>query len=71
MTYEELMVNVRAKLPSRQAITANWIQCRYRVLQMMARRCIQELQEDGSISREWDPRLGGYEVLHVALETKV
>lgn len=63
MTYEELLQTVKAKLPSREAITANFIQMRYRVLQMQARKCISELQDQGLISREWDVRLGGYPVV--------
>lgn len=63
MTYAELLQTVKAKLPSRTAITANWIQMRYRVLQMEARKCVQELQAEGLVGREWDTKLGGYPVV--------
>ena len=64
MTNEDLMTNVKNKLPSRQAITATWIQCRYHVLQMQARKCIADLQDEGLIGQDWDTQLGGYPVLH-------
>jgi ribosomal protein S25 len=70
MTYDELMINVRNKLPSRVAITAIWIQQRYRVLQSQARRCIADLQEQGLVGKDWDPCLGGYPILLLAQEAE-
>lgn len=63
MNHDELMANVKNKLASKPAITANWIQQRYHVLQMQARKCIQDLQEQGLIGQEWSTRLGGYPVI--------
>lgn len=63
MTQEEVMQCVRAKLPSRMAITATWIQARYHCLQSQARAIIATLQDEGKISKEWDPQLGGYAVV--------
>lgn len=63
MTYEDLMKCVKDRLPTRQAITANYVQSRYHVLQMMARKIILDLQDEKLIGREWDPQLGGYPVL--------
>lgn len=68
MTQAELLNTVKAKLPAREAITANWIQCRYHVLQMSARKCIEQLQSEGLIGREWSVTLGGYPVVK---ETKL
>jgi ribosomal protein S25 len=62
MTQAELMKTVKAKLPTRQAITVNFVQQRYRVLQSQARRCIEDLQDEGLISRNWSTELGGYPV---------
>jgi hypothetical protein len=70
MTNNELMQNVKAKLPSREAITATFIQMRYRVLQSQARQCIADLQADGLIGTEWDPQLGGYPVIKQQEEIK-
>lgn len=63
MSQDELMKNVRAKLASKQVITTYFIQQHYRVLQSQARKCIDDLQKEGLISKVWDPSLGGYPVL--------
>jgi ribosomal protein S25 len=63
MDYQELMGNVKARLATREAITANYIQCRYHVLQSSARKVIQDLQDEGLIGREWSVGLGGYPVV--------
>ena len=63
MTYDDLMLNVRNKLPSRAAITSNWIQQRYHVLQGEARQCLAELQAENLVATEWNTHLGGYQVL--------
>jgi hypothetical protein len=65
MTNDELLQTVRAKLPSREAITTTFIQMRYRVLQSQARQCITDLQQAGLISSEWNPQMGGYPVIKV------
>jgi ribosomal protein S25 len=63
MNYADLMQCVRERLPTRQAITANYVQSRYHILQMVARKVIQDLQEEGLIGKTWDAVLGGYPVL--------
>lgn len=63
MTYQELMDNVKERLPSRDAITVNYVQARYHVLQSLARKVIEDLQDEGLISREWSTQLGGYAVV--------
>jgi len=63
MTQQELMDTVKAKLPTRDAITVNFVQMRYRVLQAQARKVIADLQNDGLIGKEWDAALGGYPVV--------
>jgi hypothetical protein len=63
MNQSELLQTVRAKLPTREAITATFIQMRYRVLQSQARQCIADLQRAGLIGQEWDPQMGGYPVI--------
>jgi hypothetical protein len=63
MSYEELLECVRARLASHQAISMDYVRSRYRVLQMMARKVIQDLQDEGLIGREWDVELRGYPVL--------
>jgi ribosomal protein S25 len=62
MTQTELYETVKAKLPTREAITVNWVQCRYRVLQSQARQVIADLKAEGLIGKDWDPSLGGYPV---------
>lgn len=63
MTQDQLMENVKARLPKLEAISVVDIQTRYRCLHGQARKCIQDLQAEGLISREWNFLKGGYLVL--------
>lgn len=63
MNQVELLQTVKAKLPTREAITAVFIQQRYHVLQSQARQCIATLQAERLIGTEWNVGLGGYPVL--------
>ncbi len=63
MNQIELLQAVKIKLPTRDAVTAIFIQMRYHVLHAQAHQCITDLQAEGLIGKEWDSSLGGYPVL--------
>jgi ribosomal protein S25 len=63
MTQDELLENVKARLPKLEKISVVDIQTRYRCLHSQARKCIRDLQEEGLISREWHFMKSGYLVL--------
>jgi len=63
MIYTELLETVKAKLPTRQAITIGYIQQRYHTLQGEAHKVIGQLQAEGLIGEDWDTALGGYPVV--------
>ena len=63
MDQQELLANVRARLDTRQAITATLIQMRYHVLHSAAQKAIAELQREGLVGTDWDMELGGYPIL--------
>jgi ribosomal protein S25 len=63
MTQDELLENVKARLPKLEKISVVDIQTRYRCLHAQARKCIRDLQDEGLISREWHFMKSGYLVL--------
>ncbi len=63
MNYVDLLQTVKERLPSRQAITVDYIWSRYRVMRTVARKVIDDLQREQLIGKDWNAALGGYPVL--------
>ncbi len=62
MNYADLLKTVKERLPSRQAITVDYVWARYRVMRTVAHKVIADLQREELIGREWSTELGGYRV---------
>jgi hypothetical protein len=63
MNYADLLMTVKERLPSRRAISVDYIWSRYRVLRTVARKVIDDLQREELIGRDWNTEFGGYPVL--------